>query len=393
MKTSVTSKVESIQLLRAVAVILVVYVHILDSSTFANPSQKNLLFLENWGAIGLDLFFVISGFIMTVITPSYINSGNWRDFLAKRALRIIPLYWLLSAFSLAISLSRGSSFSFDKIMKTLLFIPLFENAFTFPIIPVGWSLSLEMYFYILIAVLLVLARKNIYKSLVVLLLALSAIGFFLKPENELLRFLFSPLLTEFALGILAGIAFKKVKAIKASENLATLKLLALAATFGGLSVMLLSLFAGFLNVDDAAAVSENAELALFRTIIWGIPSAVFLTGFVLLESLFEFKTPSLFIKLGDASYSCYLLHTTLFIPIGMKLFKLSGISNGDAYVLFSMVIVLSGSLTFYHFFEKRLNSMVHNSYTNNKNVNRHVSQYKPSVKPDKIPAKLLREAS
>lgn len=362
MKSSVTSKVESIQLLRALAVILVVYVHIIDSSAFINPSQQHFFHLENWGAIGLDLFFVISGFIMTVITPKYINSGNWIDFLAKRALRVIPLYWLLSAFSLAVSMVRGASFSFEKIMKTLLFIPFFENSFTFPIIPVGWSLSIEIYFYLLIALLLVVAKKNIYKTLVIVLIVCSAIGYFLQPQSALLRFLFSPLLTEFAFGILAGLICKQIIARKTIENEAVLKQLAFTATLGGMVIMVLSLFTGFLDIDNALVVSEQPETAFYRILIWGAPSAIFLTGFVLLERLYEFRTPWLFVTLGDASYSCYLLHTTLLIPIAMKLFKLTGISNGDTYVFFCMLIVLSGSLIFYHFFEKRLNSLIHNSY-------------------------------
>lgn len=361
MKTSL--RVESIQLLRAIAVILVVYVHIVDSSKFANPQQNHFFYLENWGAIGLDLFFVISGFIMTVITPNYVITKNWKDFLLKRALRIIPIYWLLSIFSYAVSTARGSSFSFEKIIKTVLFLPVFDTSeFVFPIIPVGWSLSLEMYFYFLIAGLLIYANKNIYRNLLIILFSFPVIGFFLKPEQAFVKFLFSPLLFEFALGVLSGLIFRQITSSARSTNTRKIRWWAATATTLGLGLMIITLFTGFSNIADATVVSENIEKAFLRALIWGIPSALFLTGVVLLENLFNLKSPVLFVKLGDASYSCYLLHTTILIPVAMKIFKLSGVGNGDLYIFFTLFFVLTGSLFFYQFGEKKLNNFIYDRF-------------------------------
>ncbi|WP_207420954.1 acyltransferase family protein [Desertivirga brevis] len=361
MKSSL--RVESIQALRAMAVVLVVYVHIVDSSTFTNPQQKNFFYLENWGAIGLDLFFVISGFIMTVITPNYVKTRNWKDFLLKRALRIIPIYWLLSIFSYVVSTVRGSSFTFEKIIKTLLFLPVFDTSeFVFPIIPVGWSLSLEMYFYFVIAGLLVFANKKIYRNLLVILFTLPVIGFFIKPEQAFYKFLFSPLLLEFALGIVSGLIFRHISSTASSSNNRRLRWWAATGTALGLALMITTLFTGYSNVADASVVSENIEKAFLRTLIWGLPSAIFLTGVVLIENLFNIKCPGIFVKLGDASYSCYLLHTTILIPVAMKIFKLTGFGNGDVYIFFSLVFVLTGSLFFYQFGEKKLNIFIYDRY-------------------------------
>jgi len=394
MKTPSTLKVDSIQFLRAVAVVLVVYVHILDSSVFANPQQKNFYYLENWGAIGLDLFFVISGFIMTIIAPNYTENKNWKDFLVKRALRIIPLYWLLSVFSVVMSVAKGATFTGEKILKTLLFIPFFDGeAFVFPIIPVGWSLSLEIYFYALIAALLVFSNKeHIYKNLITLLMVLVVAGYLFKPTHQLLKFLTSPLLLEFALGIVAGIIFKRANLIENINSKRYLKTGIIASTIMGLGLMILSIFTGFSNVADAAVVSDNPSIAAFRTFVWGLPCAIFLTGFVLLENLYQIKTPRIFIMLGDASYSCYLLHTTVLIPICMKIFKLSGIGNGDMYIFISLLVVSLGSIVFYQYGERNLNTFIYNRYIVKRNIQLRLTYTKPAFFVTRVTSRFKKGA-
>jgi len=309
---------------------------------------------------------------MTLITPSYISNDNWKDFLTKRALRIIPLYWLLSLFSLLVSTSRGGQIPFEKIMKTLLFFPVFDDAFTFPIIPVGWSLSLEIYFYGIVALLLAFAGRHIYKVLILLLLGCPALGYLLKPESQLLRFLLSPMLCEFAFGVLAGLIFKQVNATRSELNIPKLQRFAIGATVLGFGLMLLNLFTGFGQIDDAVKVSEHPEVAFLRVAVWGVPCSIFLTGFVLMENLFQFKMPKYFVKLGDASYSCYLLHTTILIPLAMKIFRISDFQNGDIYVFFSMTAILCCSLAFYEWGEKYLNRIIHSSYLSKKNASRNL---------------------
>jgi exopolysaccharide production protein ExoZ len=93
-------KINSIQLLRAIAVSLVIFIH---AATFGvvrissiNPVE-GIYNSQTWGAIGVDLFFCISGFIMTIVVPSYQEKNDWKKFQLKRVIRILPLYYLLSA--------------------------------------------------------------------------------------------------------------------------------------------------------------------------------------------------------------------------------------------------------------------------------------------------------
>jgi peptidoglycan/LPS O-acetylase OafA/YrhL len=93
------NKINSIQMLRALAVILVIYNHsmIICIDNKYLSVQQNFLYLQHWTSIGLDLFFVISGLIMAIVARSYSRKpSGWFNFFLKRVVRIIPLYWLYS---------------------------------------------------------------------------------------------------------------------------------------------------------------------------------------------------------------------------------------------------------------------------------------------------------
>ncbi|MDB5012217.1 MAG: acyltransferase [Daejeonella sp.] len=345
-------KIESVQLLRAVAVLLVVYAHAFDIVD-KKPLQSQFYYLENWGAIGLDLFFVISGFIMTIVTPRYIISRDWKDFTVKRIIRIIPLYWILSFSFSAMLLLKGTPNTVSEILKTLFFFPFFDIQFTAPIIHVGWSLSLEIYFYLLISLFLVRAGAYIYKYLILTLVSLAIIGFIFNPENALINFLTNPLLIEFALGILAGVLYKKLNnAADSKRN--KLRALAIVLTVLGSVWMLGTIVTGYFNVSEARLVLEDSKLAFIRSIVWGIPCFILLLGLVSAESLFNLKIPRFFILMGDASYSCYLLHRIFFLPLSKKVFTYLHFQNTDLFILFSLLVVIAGSILFYLFFEKKL---------------------------------------
>src|SRR5215831_950835 len=102
-------KNESIQILRAIAALLVVYVHSLDLvGGHSNPHQPFFFNLAHFGACGVDIFFSISGFILSTVvlrsrpgTP--LASG---DFLVRRFIRIFPIYWILSLFFIGLALSQ-----------------------------------------------------------------------------------------------------------------------------------------------------------------------------------------------------------------------------------------------------------------------------------------------
>ena len=131
-----------IQFLRFLAASLVVLTHTLGEYDD----------LRSFGGFGVDVFFVISGFVIYLIT----DSGH-KNFFVKRLIRIVPIYWL---FTIGISiiallepqLLRSASFDVTQIIASLFFIPYWtENAGFAPILTLGWTLNFEMLFYLYIA--------------------------------------------------------------------------------------------------------------------------------------------------------------------------------------------------------------------------------------------------
>src|SRR5579871_1253566 len=145
-------EVRSIQYLRGIAALMVVVHHALDQ--FSGFKQ---LIPTDTGAAGIDIFFVISGFVMTYTTQIQKVSGG--QFLVRRAARIVPLYWIVTMFTAALlffgsAMVRHSTFNFAHLVASLFFWPMRNpgDAGTIsPILKLGWTLNYEMFFYLIFA--------------------------------------------------------------------------------------------------------------------------------------------------------------------------------------------------------------------------------------------------
>jgi peptidoglycan/LPS O-acetylase OafA/YrhL len=354
-------KIESLQMLRCIAVALVIFIHtcnFVDMPHFTANSVFNSFFnLSTWGAIGVDLFFTISGFIMVIVTPAYINKGaSWKDFLLKRAIRIMPLYYLISLCVLVVDVSKHAIPPIHVILKTIFFLPVFDrHVFTVPIVAVGWSLSYEMYFYLLITFFLIL-KQNVYTYLLLSIVLLAVIGAIFNPPSPLLKFLTSPLLIEFGFGIASGLLYKHSKQFEWPHY----KVLALILIIIGAAGMLASVFINFGNIFLQEVVENNNRLAFYRSVFWGIPCGALVTGVVLMESIKQFKTPRLLVKAGDASYSAYLIHMKICLWYG-RLFIYTNL-GGAVFVLSSIVVCLAVSIVFYNVLERNLTLWVSKAF-------------------------------
>lgn len=133
------NKIKSIQILRGVASTSVVYYHIGMS--------------PNFGAFGIDLFFVISGFVMSLLLTYKTMKSPWK-FYIKRIIRIVPLYYLFTTITLTLTLIKPDLFNsttFDLLnfFKSLLFIPYIkEDGTLHPFLPVGWTLNYEFFLFL-----------------------------------------------------------------------------------------------------------------------------------------------------------------------------------------------------------------------------------------------------
>ena len=91
---AIKNQIYSIQLLRAIAVSLVVYAHSIDLAQYLqlNSFQASYKYLQNFGAIGVDIFFIISGFIMVYVTTHIDSFAKIKIFFTKRLIRLFALY-------------------------------------------------------------------------------------------------------------------------------------------------------------------------------------------------------------------------------------------------------------------------------------------------------------
>ncbi|MBL0917074.1 MAG: acyltransferase [Hydrogenophaga sp.] len=331
--------VRSIQYLRAVAALMVVFHH----SIIQIDVYEQALRQFNVGAAGVDVFFVISGFVIWLVTSERpVGAG---EFFAKRVVRVAPIYWLITLAiavmaTLMPSLFRSTQFGATQLLQSLFFIPhhsLGQPGFIYPILVPGWTLNYEMFFYLVFGCLLVV-RPLIWFILPLAFGLLVVLGLVFEPQGAIAQTYTSTLLLEFVAGVLLAKAYTDGRLQKLPPAAGLL--------------MVLAGVAGFL-LTAQAAVSGPA-----RAFYWGVPGALLVAGVVLLESrgrMFSSRTLHL---LGDASYSIYLTHILalgVFRVVWAKAVTLdvNGWQMGGFVVLGVVVCTLAG-LVFHLVVEKPL---------------------------------------
>jgi peptidoglycan/LPS O-acetylase OafA/YrhL len=162
-------KVQNVQALRGAAILLVVVYH---TWTIERRYGGGPGLLSDWVAVGLsgvDLFFVISGFIMVTVTKSLVPGlTTATNFLYHRAARIYPIYWIYSLMLLPIFLVRPDMVNSSQgnqvdLLASFLLLP----QRLLPLLQVGWTLVHEIYFYLIFALFLSIKRLRLAVGLMV----------------------------------------------------------------------------------------------------------------------------------------------------------------------------------------------------------------------------------
>lgn len=303
--------------------------HLIATATAYDFKPKYLSFLEGWGESGVDIFFVLSGFI--ILHTQLQNKRSLWKFLKLRMIRIVPIYWLVSLILVACylifppSVFNSETPSIEWIFQSLFFISSMNSSVTAPIVGVGWTLELEMLFYCLFA--FSLFFNNWSKSYIFLFLSLLLI---ILCTSKFILF-------EFLFGMLVAIAFNKIK---------------LHHKYG-LTIFIF----GFLFL--LASINLNDQVYMNRVIIWGVPSSIIIFGLIYAKQYNNI----LFKSLGDASYSIYLIHAFT-ISAFYKLISLINISINNDYIAFVCLFftILFGAAT-YSYIEKPLTSFIRSKLT------------------------------
>jgi exopolysaccharide production protein ExoZ len=200
-----------IQMLRFFAALAVVAFHALGAPPkgFEVP-ESAISFALSYGGRGVDLFFVISGFVIFYATHS--SKLMPAEFLRRRVERIVPLYFVvifavtLLAMTFPAIFGTPNWYTPRHIIKSLAFIAFSDG--DMPVVYVGWSLEYEMYFYLAVALLMALTRE-VWRNIVVIFSAAAILGQIPGVSAALGNYAFfaDPMILEFVLGVIVGSMF------------------------------------------------------------------------------------------------------------------------------------------------------------------------------------------
>lgn len=344
-----SGKLKGIQLLRAVAALLVVYCHVLlrqpaDANGLLS-FQQDFFYLRHFGAAGVDIFFVISGFIITTIAGRYATDDHARYFFLKRCIRIAPVYWIVSAVFWFGLLKYGIAFESSAVAKTFLFLPFFDHGlFDNALLIVGWTLSFEMLFYLLVFCSMLLSKKRFMEIAICCMLLLVFVNYSIPGTHRLIIFFGNALILEFILGVLIGWLFLSTRIFSPLLNSIVLST--------GVLMLLSSVLLGYGDVGNIWAV-WNKSSSIRRFLEWGFPSALLVAGVVMKEKRKPMYVSGYCILIGDASYSIYLTHIPILsaVYIGWGWSGLINLVSPDILILVSVGIAIAGGCIFYRFAE------------------------------------------
>jgi peptidoglycan/LPS O-acetylase OafA/YrhL len=345
-----SNKLLSIQALRGLAAVLVVYTHAIVHQKLlgiGDSVQQNFYFLQDFGAVGVDIFFVISGFIITIVSPKFIREFGVQDFLVKRFIRIAPIYWLLTLVELLNSLiQHPDRVNTASVIKSITFLPFFDKeSFVLPVLNLGWTLSFEVYFYTIVGLFLLTKRKNFIVYAIAFIFTLICIGSFSEEvASPFFKFITNPMSLEFVLGCLIGLIYQadiRPRPI-VSSGLIILALLSLGST----------LILGYGDISPAGNIL-NGNAASTRVLLWGIPSAALVAGMLFAESNNSLKPQKYTVLFGDASYSIYLTHY-FSLTIFDKIWRSFHLEAPDVFIVFAVTFSILSGVGFYLLVEKNL---------------------------------------
>jgi exopolysaccharide production protein ExoZ len=327
-----------IQYLRGVAALMVVWVHALEQV----PAVQRWF---DWkgGASGVDLFFVISGFIMVVTTQG--TDVTPAGFLRRRIVRIVPMYWLLTLTMVALALAAPSLFktlrvSAVPLVESLLFIPHWSRSFpdqVWPLLVPGWTLNFEMFFYAVFALTLALPERVRTWTFSLVFVLLVAAGVAFGPfSSAVARIYTSPLLLEFLAGtLLAHHWLRGGRALPFA--------FALLAIVAGGTLLFLRGRPGF----DVPSQIVGAIL-----VVWG----------ALHPRLASVESPALR-ALGDASYSIYLAHLFALGALRVVWRRLAsddpGFAGAAVFMVLAIVVSTVSGYAVYRWIETPLSRAFH----------------------------------
>ncbi|WP_299938792.1 acyltransferase [uncultured Pelagimonas sp.] len=345
------SKLLGVQYMRALASGMVLFGHVLAETEHYLKIDMPFGWVP-WTR-GVDIFFVISGFIILVSSQKYFEApGGVRVFCRKRFTRVVPLYWLFTTLMLAVLLilpsgAKQTQLDWGQVITSYLFIPYERyDGRAAPILSLGWTLNFEIFFYAVFALALFLPRRIGPLSVVVLMTVWAALGALIPGMADItvLRVWSNPLILEFCMGVLLGqlyVHHSLQQQDQPEHNKARNRVgWALLATGFGLLCLL------------------NQIDGLPRWIASGFPATMMVASIVFFYT--PHNEPGRWARigglLGDSSYALYLSHRFFLRALTMVIVPLlpATITGGLLFTGVACSVAIAGSLVVYVWIERPL---------------------------------------
>jgi peptidoglycan/LPS O-acetylase OafA/YrhL len=340
-----TDVVFNVQFLRAAAAMLVVLNHVQPMMN----TNYDTAWESRFGQFGVDIFFVISGFIMFYTNRTMRRGAG--EFLSNRLLRIVPLYWL-ATLALVILLLIGfhpnglHDVDLPSIVKSLFFVPSkFPDGRTDLILSLGWTLRYELYFYVVFAATFFL--RSLEKSLAIITVFFvggAGVAIAFGPFGYLVDYYLRPITLEFVLGGVLALFYIRWPSRRCGWD----ALLAAGLIVGGFALAVIA--------DEFTDPTESD----IRFVYFGVPAFLIVAGCLLLEKSGWRFTNGFALLLGAASYSLYLFHP-IFLQASVKGVRLIshspyGLSMCSA-VTTAITAALIGAILIHLLVEKRITAL------------------------------------
>ena len=279
----------NLHLLRVVAALGVVYFH--------TTSEAGLKLDWDVGSRGVDVFFVISGFII-----AYIGTTKPEQFFVRRLVRVVPFYWAATLVVFAMvavlpQLFRTTSASVPHLLASLVFLPHASGGGEMqPTLLLGWSLNFEMFFYVVFALALKISPRWSPAICVAWIVAFVVAIHTIASTSDVMNFYARPIVLEFCFGIAVFYVFRWCSARKDQ--------LAQSAALKWILMFLL-----VENLVSIVVFEECYRDQAPRYLLAGIPAFFIVASALLLERLWGITSKNrLIYLLGESSYIIYLVH-------------------------------------------------------------------------------------
>jgi peptidoglycan/LPS O-acetylase OafA/YrhL len=312
--------ITNIQAMRGLASVMVIIGHVL----LLQPGlglDRAFPFFGVIASSGVDIFFVISGFIISTVA---MRSGRasrgtrheiaW-NFGVKRLTRIYPVYWIV--FALAFALTPVVHFAPDFVKRMPAIQQFLLLTHTNSYIMAAWSLCFEMYFYAAVTVALWISPRHVGRVIAIWAIGASAVilyDTFIAHRSWIAIVPFSPLVLEFIFGMVVAFLINR----RITDFAVTAVVLGIILFIVGLEVM---------RLRDWWTLAP-----WWRTMWSGLPSMLIIYGVVALEVKRGWKFASLWSTFGDASYSIYIWHQFLFYSM-LKICESTGLLGHAGWML------------------------------------------------------------